>query len=71
MDGGSIAVPLTLIFVVLKLTEVIDWSWWWVLSPLWISALLGILMLLIFVIVAVVFGKKFNAPGPLGRKLSR
>jgi len=27
---------LTLIFVVLKLTHNIDWSWWWVLSPLWI-----------------------------------
>lgn len=26
---------LTLIFVVCKLFEVIDWSWWWVLSPLW------------------------------------
>ena len=27
---------LTLIFIVLKLTGNIDWSWWWVLSPLWI-----------------------------------
>ena len=31
---------LTVAFVVLKLTGYIDWSWWWVLSPLWISALL-------------------------------
>lgn len=30
--------PLTLIFVTLKLTKTIDWSWWWVLSPLWICA---------------------------------
>lgn len=28
---------LTLVFVTLKLTGVIDWSWWWVLSPLWIQ----------------------------------
>lgn len=28
---------LTVAFVVLKLTKVIDWSWWWVLSPLWIG----------------------------------
>lgn len=26
---------LTTIFVVLKLTDNIDWSWWWVLAPLW------------------------------------
>lgn len=24
---------LTILFVTLKLTHVIDWSWWWVLSP--------------------------------------
>lgn len=28
---------LTITFIALKLTSVIDWSWWWVLSPLWIS----------------------------------
>lgn len=38
------AIVLTLIFVVLQLTEVIQWSWWWVLSPLWISALLAVLI---------------------------
>jgi len=27
---------LTIVFIVLKLTSVIDWSWWWVLSPLFI-----------------------------------
>jgi len=39
---------LTVLFVGLKLTDNIDWSWWWVLSPLWIPA--GIL----FIILAVV-----------------
>lgn len=38
---------LTIVFIVLKLTNNIDWSWWWVLSPLWISLLLGILVILI------------------------
>lgn len=28
---------LAIAFIVLKLTHVIDWSWWWVLSPIWIS----------------------------------
>lgn len=27
---------LAVVLVTLKLTEVIDWSWWWVLSPIWI-----------------------------------
>lgn len=27
---------LTIVFIVLKLTNVITWSWWWVLSPIWI-----------------------------------
>lgn len=29
---------LTVAFIVLKLCGIISWSWWWVLSPLWISA---------------------------------
>ena len=29
---------LTIVFIALKLLNVISWSWWWVLSPLWISA---------------------------------
>lgn len=30
---------LTILFIGLKLTGYIDWSWWWVLSPLWIAAI--------------------------------
>jgi len=38
-SGGGIGFTslLTIAFIVLKLTHVIDWSWWWVLSPIWIS----------------------------------
>ena len=35
---------LTIVFIVLKLTEVIAWSWIWVLSPLWIGFLLWIVV---------------------------
>ena len=35
---------LTVAFVVLKLCDEINWSWWWVLSPLWIS--FGIILLI-------------------------
>jgi hypothetical protein len=48
-SGISFAGALTVAFVVLKLYGVVAWSWWWVLSPLWISFLLAV------VIIAVVF----------------
>ena len=42
---------LTLLFITLKLTGQIDWNWFWVLSPIWISisflAVLAIVILLI------------------------
>lgn len=28
---------LTVVFIILKLTKVITWSWWWILSPMWIT----------------------------------
>jgi hypothetical protein len=31
--------PLQVVLLVLKLTGVIDWSWWWVLAPLWVGPL--------------------------------
>lgn len=45
-NGVSVSVVLAIIFTVLKLCGVITWSWWWVLSPLWIG-------LLLFVVVTV------------------
>lgn len=33
---------LTIVFITLKLLGYITWSWWWVFSPLWIGALVGI-----------------------------
>lgn len=38
---------LQLAFIILKLCGVIKWSWLWVLSPMWISAILILLILLI------------------------
>lgn len=39
---------LTILFIALKLLGKINWSWWWVLSPLWI-------VLIIYFIVIVIF----------------
>jgi hypothetical protein len=40
---------LTLIFITLKLTEYVSWSWLWVLSPIWISFVVGVVLLFIAV----------------------
>lgn len=42
---------LTIVFVVLKLTKVINWSWWWVLSTLWIPAGLAILAVVVVILL--------------------
>lgn len=43
---------LTIVFITLKLTGVINWSWLWVLSPIWISLTIVLLILLLIGIVA-------------------
>ena len=48
---------LTILFVALKLTKVIAWSWWWVLSPIWISFGLGIAFVIIGVIIALLLSR--------------
>lgn len=48
---------LTVLFVGLKLTGHITWSWWWVLSPLWIAPLVVLSILAIALGVAVVVSK--------------
>ena len=43
---------LTIAFIVLKLCHVISWSWWWVLSPIWIAICVFIVSVLV---VAAIF----------------
>lgn len=49
---------LTLIFITLKLIGIIDWSWWWVLSPIWITLLVAIIIVIIVVIVSEIFNRR-------------
>ena len=49
----SLSTLLTVAFVVLKLCKVIDWSWWWVLSPTLISIGIGLLVLIIIGIIYI------------------
>ena len=43
---------LTIVFIILKLTKVISWSWVWVLSPLWISAAFIVLIFIVLLLLA-------------------
>lgn len=51
-NGISFAGLLTILFIGLKLTNYINWSWWWVLSPIWISFSIFLILL---IIIGVVF----------------
>lgn len=46
-SGMGIFGVLGIVFIVLKLTGLISWSWWWVLSPYWILAALGIILMIL------------------------
>lgn len=56
--GIGFAGLLTIAFIVLKLCHVIDWAWIWVLSPLWISFALVIVVLLLILLGWLIFGRK-------------
>ena len=49
---------LAIVFITLKLTGYIDWSWWWVTSPLWIGTLLTIAICLLVVILEVFISER-------------
>lgn len=50
----SLIVPLlTMLFIGLKLTNYITWSWLWVLSPIWISAILTLIILFAIIILYI------------------
>lgn len=52
--GLGFVSALTIAFVVLKLCDEINWSWWWVLSPLWIS----FSVILLIAIICAIFDRE-------------
>lgn len=44
---------LSIAFIVLKLTGVISWSWWWVLAPLWGPLALVAVMFVLILLVKI------------------
>jgi len=58
-SGVGLTGVLFVVFLVLKLTGNIDWSWWWVTSPLWIpvAIALSIFVIVFFVVILLlIFG---------------
>ena len=53
-SGIGFAGLLAIVFITLKLIGYIDWSWWWVLSPLWIGIAIVITVLLVIGAIMVV-----------------
>ena len=59
-SGANLLGILGIAFVVLKLTDVINWSWWWVTSPLWIPLILVVgtfLILGLIYLITSIFSK--------------
>lgn len=55
--GIGLDTILFVVFLVLKLTDKIDWSWWWVTSPIWIPVALVLVVAIIAGIVSAIFGR--------------
>lgn len=51
---------LAIVFIALKLTGNIDWSWWWVLSPLWIPAAFAAAIVVLILLVALGIERRGN-----------
>lgn len=51
--GIGLFTVLFIVFLILKLTGYITWSWWWVTSPLWIGWTISFILLIVFSWLAV------------------
>lgn len=52
---------LGIVFIILKLTNVIDWSWWWVTCPLWIGLAITLIVGIIIKLWALIMGWYYKA----------
>lgn len=59
-SGVGITGLLLVAFIVLKLVGVIDWSWWWVMAPLWGHILLWILIVGVILLYEVFKSKPYK-----------
>lgn len=59
-SSGGIGVGFVLfcVFLALKLTNVINWSWWWVTAPLWGRLIIAALIFIVIVFIAALAQKR-------------
>lgn len=55
-SGVGLDIILFVVFLVLKLCNIIDWSWWWVTAPLWIPVVLFVGVFLVVFVIAFCVG---------------
>jgi hypothetical protein len=53
-SGVGFSSLLAIAFIVLKLTDVISWSWIWVLAPMWLSLSISVVFLIISAIIKLI-----------------
>jgi len=58
VSGTSLPTLLTVLFIALKLCGIIDWSWWWVLSPIPITVGVALGVFAVAIGIALYAGKK-------------
>ena len=68
-DISSIQGPLLLIFIVLKLAGIIEWSWVWVTAPFWIPWTYLVIPILLRIIAVIFLGAYEKLVGPVNKKL--
>lgn len=49
--GVGVLTVLQIVFIVLKLCDVITWSWWAVLIPLWIDLAICVILIIVLVLI--------------------
>jgi hypothetical protein len=55
--GIGLSGAIFIVFLVLKMTGNIDWSWWWVTCPLWIPLALVLIIVAACVLLALIFNR--------------
>lgn len=69
IKGSPGFIPLlTILFIALKLTHVIDWSWWWVLSPIWMAVSLFLIVISFLFLLFAFFNRKEKTAREKARK---
>lgn len=59
-SGLSLPVVVFVVFLILRLSGVISWSWWWVTSPLWIVAAIIVAITILYVAVFTYRYRKYK-----------